>query len=223
MQLHPLNPHRHFRLCPPQDSLLHRADCLCLVRAVLWSPETLLLQVVSTKQCHVFDVGLSGGSLFTSAWLLPPGRAPGIRCCMLSQWVGAPRVRFRAAGRNNLINAIRLHGGFQVVADILQRERLFTRRPAVTDRGVILRKVRRVQQTLGLPPDEFPTREQFEACQMPHVVGWITTAGGFRKVRLLYHCSMRGTWCLWTGIYSAIPTSSRAMTQRLHVAVYQGS
>lgn len=135
------------------------------------------------------------------AWQLSRGGAPGI-LCPLPQWAGSRRVCFHAAGRNNLINAIRLHGGFQVVADILQRERLHTRRPAVTDRRVILRKVRRVQQTLGLPPDEFPTREQFEACQMPNVVGWITTAGGFRKVRTRYLqlCPLCSTWCRCAGM-----------------------
>lgn len=91
-------------------------------------------------------------------------------------------MHVHAAGRNDLLNAIRMHGGFQVVADVLQRQRLFIRRPVVNDRDVILRKVCRVQQTLGLSPDEFPTREQFEACQMPQVVCWITSAGGFRKV-----------------------------------------
>lgn len=91
-----------------------------------------------------------------------------------------------AAGRFDLLRAIRLHGGFEAVAETLQRERLFSRRPVVTDCSVILCKVHVVQRTLGLAPNEFPTREQLEACQMPEVVRWITAAGGFKKVQTLH-------------------------------------
>eukprot|EP00892_Ulva_mutabilis_P000830 jgi/Ulvmu1/10748/UM068_0038.1 len=86
------------------------------------------------------------------------------------------------AGRYDLLHAIRLHGGFAAVASMLQRERLFYRQPVVTDEEAILCEVQVVQRTLGLAPEEFPTREQLEACQRPEVVRWITACGGFKKV-----------------------------------------
>lgn len=86
-----------------------------------------------------------------------------------------------------------MHGGFTAVAGMLQRERLFSRQPVITDRSVIHQKVQLVQRTLGLAADEFPTREQLEACQMPEVVRWITASGGFRKV-CRDSCDCGGSW-----------------------------